>query len=274
MKKIICLLLSMLILLTSCGSNALFETAAVDNGVMILYVNDGSGTRELWLSNNGAEHEIIDKLSSVNAKPVEWTPYELEYPIYTIETGSTGMGLFHAVWCGGTLLTSDGSAYRFDYDFEKLIKSYYWEDKETFDYSFSPCQRLLCERDGVWYTENMLKSEQVAYLRTSEPQKGVSLEISELTEKDGKSTISAVIRNDSGEEYCFGKYYSLEVLLDGEWYYVPSLPDRPLFVEEIGLLLDDSSSRDMTYSLWYWGDLPAGTYRLVVYGMTAEFTIG
>lgn len=274
MKKILCLLLSMLILLTSCGSNALFETADVDNGVMILYVNDGSGTRELWLSNNGAEHEIIDKLSSVNAKPVEWTPDELEYPIYTIETGSTGMGLFHAVWFGGTLLTSDGSAYRFDYDFEKLIDSYNWEEKETYDYSFNPCQRLLCERDGVWYTENMLKSEQVAYLRTSEPQKGVSLEISELTEKDGKSTISAVIRNDSGEMFHFGKYYYIEVLLDGEWYYAPYLPNRPFAVDDIGLLLNDSSSRDMTYSLWYWGNLPAGTYRLVVYGMTAEFTIG
>ena len=275
MKRLFCLLplFALLILLSACGSNELFKNAAPENAVMLLTVSDKSGTRQYQLSYDSAEREILDKLSSVSAKPIEWTPDELEYPVYSLETGSKDRTWFNVGWNGGVLLTSDGSAYSFDFEFDKLIDGYNWSEKEQYDFPTSSCQRLLCERDGKWYVENMIKPEKISYLRTYSPVDGVSLEITEITPKDDSYTISAVIRNNSGEEFFFGKYYRLEVKLDGEWYYAPTLPDRPLFVENIGLVLDDGGSMDMSYSLWNWGKLPAGSYRLVVYGMTAEFTI-
>lgn len=271
MKRFFCIL-PLLLLLTACGSNELFDGVTPESTIMELYINYESGTRtRLYILNNiSDERKMIKKLSSVNAKQIEWTPDELEYPIYTLEADSAETGPYQVVWSSGTLLTTDGNAYEFDFNFEKLLASYSWKDDLTFDRIISPCQRLLCEHDGVWYPEYMSDME---LYTTHEPVEGVSLEIGELAEKDGKPIIPAVIRNNSGEEFHFGKYYHLEVKLDGEWYYAPTLPDRPLFVEDIGLVLDDGGSIDMSYSLWNWGKLPTGTYRLVVYGMTAEFTI-
>lgn len=269
MKRLFCIL-PLLLLLTACGSNKLFNEADPDHALMMLCIKDESGRRQYALNDNSAEHEILDKLRSVNAKQIEWSPDELEYPIYTLDTGSTDNGTFYAVWSGGTLLTTDGNAYEFDFNFEKLLSSYNWVKEETFDLFISPWQRLLCEHDSVWYPEYMPDAE---LFTVHKPVEGVSLEIGELAEKDGKPIIPAVIRNNSGEEYCFGKYYHLEVKLNGKWYYVPDMPDRPLFVQDIGLILMDDQSIDMSYSLWNWGELPSGTYRLCVYGMTAEFTI-
>ena len=42
---------------------------------------------------------------------------------------------------------------------------------------------------------------------------------------------------------------------------------------DIGLIAQDGEEQNKTYNLTMYGELPAGTYRLVAYGLTVETTI-
>lgn len=78
-------------------------------------------------------------------------------------------------------------------------------------------------------------------------------------------------RNDSGEEWCYGKYFHLEVLLDGVWYVVPTASE--LDFPDIAMLLPAGKEQQEEYWLAPYGELPAGTYRIVVEGMADSFVI-
>ena len=92
-----------------------------------------------------------------------------------------------------------------------------------------------------------------------------------ITEQSA-ANVTVELRNDSGEEWCFGEYYSLEVCLDGTWYIVPRTPENWMFTS-IGYMLDHKEKQEKSYNLMSYGTLPAGDYRLVVEEMTAEFSL-
>ena len=82
--------------------------------------------------------------------------------------------------------------------------------------------------------------------------------------------------NHTGEDWCCGDYFRVDVLLDGIWYHVPKRTDTDIeytFTAMAYPILPEES-RDMICSFDMYGKLPAGDYRIVTDFGCVEFTLG
>ena len=89
----------------------------------------------------------------------------------------------------------------------------------------------------------------------------------------GTSEITVLIANNSGEEFTYGEYFSLQKQIDGQWYTMPVRADNIGF-QDIAHILPDGESAGETYNLDIYGTLEPGIYRLVVEILLAEFLVG
>lgn len=254
-------------LLVSCGAsgtNTLFDTASPESSMMALYVYDGTEMVCYYLSDTPSENEIIEKLKNTSAKPAEVTTEDVEFPAYGFDMGSTdGWGLY-MVWSNGYLYNRDGAVYEFDFDFGELLEDHAFEEKwSRSDGIALPCMRYLVEDENGWNAELMNPVAE----EPSAPE-GITVEIDYTGD-----TIEAVFRNDGTEAWGFGTYWSLQVELDGVWYDVPTSPVSNWGFPDIGYELVPGGTWDETYHMDMYGDLPAGQYRFVAFGLTAEFTV-
>ena len=77
---------------------------------------------------------------------------------------------------------------------------------------------------------------------------------------DGKD-ITVKIKNLSDEVFCYGEYYSIQIFVDGAWYYVPYVNEN--MVHDLGHEMSSGGSDTLTYSLYpYGGKLNPGHYRI------------
>ena len=77
---------------------------------------------------------------------------------------------------------------------------------------------------------------------------------------EGKD-ITVKIKNLSDEVFCYGEYYSIQVFVDGAWYYVPYVNENA--VHDLGHEMTAGGSDVLTYSLYpYGGKLNPGHYRI------------
>lgn len=280
MKKLLTLLtaLTLLLSLTACGGggNELFAEASPDSSVMSFYYFDGSAGYSDWISDTDKEREILAELSRVNAKPVDgWTPDSVTYPMYGVAIGTgDGMGL-SMLWTNGYLITRTGEVYKFDYDFAATMDSLEWGNEWTRepgmdsrnsigDVSAMPNDRYLALYDGQWNADYLRPADEL------EPPADISMSLDSWTAE----SVSVTIKNETSVEWCYGEYFHLEVLLDGAWYHVPVCPDENWGFTDIAIILQPYDENTETYSLDMYGQLPAGSYRLVVEGLSVEFDIG
>ncbi|MBR4947229.1 MAG: hypothetical protein IKZ29_01570 [Clostridiales bacterium] len=71
--------------------------------------------------------------------------------------------------------------------------------------------------------------------------------------------------NISDEPWSFGEYYRLEVLIEGQWYYVPS---EDYAVHDLMHEIGPGADITMTYDLSPFGELAPGDYRIACGGPT------
>jgi len=267
MKKITKLTAALLptLLLTSCGggANTLFDTASPESSLMALYVYDGAEMVCYYLSDNPAEHEIIEKLKNTSAKPADVTTDDVKFPAYGFDIGSTdGWGL-NMTWSNGYLYNRDGKVYEFDFDFDDLLTDYAFEEEWSRpDGMALPCMRYLVQDENGWNAALMNPAAE------PEAPDGITVEIDYTGEN-----IEATFRNDGTEPWGFGTYWSLQVNLDGVWYEVPASPVSNWGFPDIGYELAAGGTWDETYHTEMYGDLPAGQYRFYAFGVTDEFTV-
>lgn len=254
--------------LYACGGsgNTLLAAASPATSALMLYsCSDGEEVRMLTMYDSAAEQEILDELAKVRAKPAaEWTARGVTMPVYGLEIGRNDgeAGWLEAAWSNGYLIMSDGSAYKFDYDFSALETGRDWRDVNGgLSIGRLPCSRALALCEGEWISSMLTPARELS------PPGGISMTLDSVAE-DG---ITATFRNDSGGEWSYGTYYHLEVLLDGAWYAVPA--QSGLSFTDIAMLLPSGESRQERYWTGPYGELPAGTYRFVAEGMAAEFTV-
>ncbi len=252
-------------MLVSCGAgepNTLFDTASPESSVMIVYVSDEDTTTEYWLVNDPLEHEILGKMKNTTATPADVTTEDVTFPVYGFEIGTTD-GL-NMSWSNGYLYNRDGAVYEFDFDFEKLLKDYGFEKKQTVRVN----RHILCERylvlDENGWNADLMESVDEDPLAPE----GITLEATRENEK-----IHAVFRNNGTEDWMFGMHCSLHVQLGDVWYYVPVSPENNWGTPDIGYELPSGGEWEETYNLTMYGDLPAGHYRMFAYGLTWEFNV-
>ncbi len=271
MKKALALLLctALLLFLLGCGKksagNDLWDEASPGTSAMHFYRFDQEGGRGSITFDQSDEGAILKRLSAVKATPVtNWTAEQVKLPVYGIEIGSKDGWGIHAAWSDGYLILRDGSVYEFDFDFTALEEDYEWEySRAPVSLSAMPCGRLLSEGTDGWIADRLFPAEELT------PPEGITIALKELTD----SKITVVLTNRSETDWMFGEYFSLHVLLDGVWYKVPVLDDKNYMFNDIGILLFAGGYTEKSYSLGSYGALPAGTYRLAMYGLSAEFSL-
>ena len=272
MKRMIYMLLALTLLLslTACGesSNGFFADASPSTSALTFYVCDGSDpeypVRSYHMFNGATTREILDKLEAVKVKEApDWTPEDVSGPVYGFDMGKKDGFSIRGAWCNGHWICDDGSVYTYDFDFEALMADYEWDFGNHFrSTTVLPCSRHLTMDEQGWYAELLQPSADL------QPPENITLEL--VSQESNAITLR--FENTGREEWMFGEYYALDVLLDGAWYEVPPTPGNWGF-NDIGYMLSAGDSREESYLLTMYGELPAGTYRIVVYDLSAEFVV-
>lgn len=263
MKKKVCLLALLVLLLTACAARMnLMPEGSPDTSALSLYVYDGDTVTCRLLFDTNAEKAILKDFQNAKAAPADLDVTALTPPFYGLEIGGADGRSVYGLWSDGYFLTGSGSAYKFDYDFETLLERYDWDEPDTYQsLTVMPCASHVAKTEDGWNPSFLTPSSSL-----KQPE-GISMELVSL--EDGK--IRVRFANQSGQEWTYGYYYSLQVLLDGAWYQVP--PQEEYGVIDLACILPDGESREETYNLSFFGQLPPGTYRLVAEQLTAEFTV-
>lgn len=270
MKRIIIwtLALACVLSLTGCGKssgNSLLDNASPETSALTLFAYDGKTVTEKTMYDTATEKQLLAALSAVPAEKAEdWSPEQVTLPVYGLHIGGKDGSLVEAAWSNGYWITADGSAYRFQFDFDSLSGDYEWRDNnERSSTTFLPCIRLLCQDGDSWRAGLLSPAQEPA------APEGISVE----PVRQDEQGLTASITNSGQEEWTFGEYFHLDILLDGVWYTAPPVPGQWAF-NDIGLILPAGAVLEKNYSLTMYGDLPAGHYRLVISsGPAAEFDV-
>ncbi len=258
----------LLFLLAGCAKkNTLLAGAAPEISALSLFHYDGETITRQLLFDAAQEQKLLDALARVPAKQdASWLPTQATAPIWAFEISNKDGESLYGAWSDGHWITSDGAVYTFDFDFAALQSAYDWDadTTDTFsDFSVLPCARVMTRGEDGWHAELLTPAAPLT------PPEGISMTLTEFL-LPGKLTVELV--NNSEEEWSYGKYFSVQALLDGVWYNIPPVPGAWGF-EDIAMLLPAGKTAEESYMLAMYGNLPAGTYRLVVEGLSAEFTI-
>ncbi len=234
--------------------DAMGTTISLLSGSMVFSVYDGQTLRTYYKFSDFAK--IAASLRETPGSPAEdFSIDKLTYPVYCLELPTKdGTGL-HMLWTNGYLLTREGKAYHFPYDFDSLAKMS-WDKEQVMEgteLSALNLSRYLLEQEGQWRFDYMTKTT------VSLNPDMVEMEIKARSNSD----YPVVLTNRSEVSLLYGREFRLEVWDGADWYSVPASPLRNYAFTMEGYNLEPGQSREMNHSLTMYGKLPLGHYRLV-----------
>ena len=235
---------------SSCGSGSesgdkLFEKVSLSGNFTISrYQNDhyerlfiGGSSKE---ETEKMKQEILSALKKASYRRSDLAE-ETKEPFYAIDLYETPEeGTYHELivaYADGKMIFPDGTAYQTDLDFEKLIKTggyelYPWEkEKKESAGAYNSFYWLLKENDR--FRRELLRTGTRFGENTRQVPEGIRL-IPEGISEEG--VLKASLVNDSDQEQTFDASdynYRVDVLLDGKWCRVPTLPDRRYTLESL-----------------------------------------
>ena len=243
------------------GGNIL-AGASLDTSAFQMYYFDGETVVVRTLYDSGTEKEVIKKINGIPLQAAEEDALSrMEPPFYGFWiSGQDGFDISVAA-SSGVWLKNDGAVYYGDTDLSGLWEQMEGKDEDTWNaLNFPNAGRL-----SAYHTIFLLKADE----QTAEVPEGLTLTVEDI----GTSEITVRITNNSGEEFSYGEYFSIQKQIDGQWYTVPVRADNVGF-QDIAHILPNGESASETYNLNIYGTLEPGTYRLVVETLSAEFLVG
>ena len=243
------------------GGNIL-AGASPDTSAFQMYYFDGETVVVRTLYDSVTEKEVIKKINGIPLQAAEEDALsQMEPPFYGFWiSGQDGFDISVAA-SGGVWLKNDGAVYYGDTDLSGLWEQMEGKDEDTWNaLNFPNAGRL-----SAYHTIFLLKADE----QTAEVPEGLTLTVEDI----GTSEITVRITNNSGEEFSYGEYFSIQKQIDGQWYTVPVRADNVGF-QDIAHILPNGESASETYNLDIYGTLEPGTYRLVVETLSADFLVG
>ena len=243
------------------GGNIL-AGASPDTSAFQMYYFDGETVAVRTLYDSGTEKEVIKKINGIPLQAAEEDALsQMEPPFYGFWVSSQDGFDISVTASGGVWLKNDGAVYYGDTDLSGLWEQMEGKDEDTWNaLNFPNAGRL-----SAYHTIFLLKADE----QTAEVPEGLTLTVEDI----GTSEITVRITNNSGEEFSYGEYFSIQKQIDGQWYTVPVRADNVGF-QDIAHILPNGESASETYNLNIYGTLEPGTYRLVVETLSAEFLVG
>ena len=243
------------------GGNIL-AGASPDTSAFQMYYFDGETVAVRTLYDSGTEKEVIKKINGIPLQAAEEDALsQMEPPFYGFWVSSQDGFDISVTASGGVWLKNDGAVYYGDTDLSGLWEQMEGKDEDTWNaLNFPNAGRL-----SAYHTIFLLKADE----QTAEVPEGLTLTVEDI----GTSEITVRITNNSGEEFSYGEYFSIQKQIDGQWYTMPVRADNVGF-QDIAHILPDGESASETYNLDIYGTLEPGMYRLVVETLSAEFLVG
>ena len=242
------------------GGNIL-TGASPDTSAFQLYYYDGETVMVRTLYDSGTEKEVIRKINDIPLQAAdEQALSRMEIPFFGIWISSREGDDISLTASGGVWLRNDGAVYYGDTDLSFLWREMEGSDEDTLNVLNFPNAGHL----SVYHICFLLKADELL----TEDTEGVSMTIEDI----GTSEITVLITNNSGEEFTYGEYFSLQKQIDGQWYTIPVRADNVGF-PDIAHILPDGESASETYNLDIYGTLEPGMYRIVVETLSAEFLV-
>lgn len=257
----------LIISLVACGKttyNGLMKDATPNTSALTYYIYDGEFVRRSLTFDTNTKQSILDKLDRAKAIEAEnWSLEDITLPIYGLEIGSADGTNIFAAWSNGYWISQDGTVYSLDFDFAGLEQNYIWPNEDKFhSFAVFPCARFLTQDENGWNRTLLTPAIDLS------PPEGIILTL-EAQNNDG---VTINILNESGAEWSYGDTFGLQVLLEGVWYDIPTIPGNWGF-SAISYVIQDGEEQSKTYNLTMYGKLPLGNYRLVTKDLSVEFMI-
>ena len=256
-----CVLFAVFLYKNDKGGNILVG-ASPDTSAFQLYYYDGETVMVRTLYDSSTEKEVIKRINDIPLQAAEEQALsQMETPFFGIWI-SSGEGYDISVTAsGGVWLRNDGAVYYGDTDLSVLWEQMEGKDEDIWNVlNFPNAGRL-----SAYHTIFLLKADE----QTAESPEGLTMTVEDI----GTSEITVLIANNSGEEFTYGEYFSLQKQIDGQWYAMPVRAYNIGF-QDIAHILPDGESASETYNLDIYGTLEPGIYRLVVETLLAEFLVG
>ena len=254
MRKIIPVILCLTMLLPLCACEQgkeikLLENTDYEDGATTLYYFDGETTYYKFVFDTDEEKKIVESINELKAREVDPSKAkEITIPCYGISTYNKSGYEVKLTYGNGYWLMQDGSVYKAKYDLASLYDSFPPEDSDPY-------------KGGIWFPNSAwLGPYDVRFYRKESDmpgeKDGMSLSLVDLKGK----TATVRFTNNSEYEYVFGEDYSLQKLIDGEWYTLSTKED--ICFNAMGYHVDPGASRDMDCDLTPYGELEEGSYRI------------
>ena len=208
----------------------------------------------------------------------DWTPDKITYPVYALEITPV---IFKSekyehgetfVWSNGYLITSSGDVYRSGLFFKRYLNNdeddYFRETDTITNIADIRPFRPLFMANKEW-NKDMLH---VSILDDSEFAENIEAAV---TGFDGEEdALIATVRIINNGEYAWNYsdqslFARLEVNIDGQWYSIfhdPNVDDDIRTMLGYNQRLDSGQETDVVFHLGFFGKLPPGRYRIVIWG--------
>ena len=212
--------------------------------------------------------EVFDSIAAVPfEKADDWSANMMTLPVYGFYAYDDANSIiFSAAWSNGFWIAEDGTAYRLDYDFSAVTDGYDWDGYGYYGNGYvsdMPCGYYFCFDENGWIKDNMSKRLPFAPAQTPE-----DITVERMDSDDGG--IHLIITNNREDDFAFFEHFQLEVLLDGEWYVVPSLNRNWDFTQ---FEVTAGSAVELIYHTERYRGLPSGNYRIVATNFYFELVI-
>lgn len=242
----------------------LLAHASPSTSAMTLYTYDGKTVKLAYIFDVQKEQEILDSLNAVKAEKVKgWTAGDAGLPVYGLDMGRDDGYTIYAAWTNGHWIAQDGTVYRFDYDFGQLAEQKAWQDEgELPSFTSFPCARIFAQEKDGWNTRFLVPAPPL------NPPRGITMKLDSWDQDLAVVSIT----NQGSEEWTCGEFYEIQVLIDGVWYEVPTVPGNWGF-NCMGYYVPTGETQSLTSHMAMYGQLPPGTYRFVINGLSVEHRI-
>ena len=162
----------------------------------------------------------------------------MEIPFFGIWISSREGRDISVTASSGVWLRNDGAVYYGDTDLSFLWKEMEGSDEDTLNVLNFPNAGHL----SVYHSCFLLKADELC----AEDTEGVSMTVEDI----GTSEITVLIANNSGEEFTYGEYFSLQKQIDVQWYTMPVRADNVGFQDIVHILPDREIDSYLIHCVW------------------------
>lgn len=263
----------------------LIEDVSYDPGNLIcLYQYEEGMISERYLTETSEQEALVDQINAAEAVRVEKPEVDkLTGPLYGLQVPQTNHGYGDRLivgWQDGYWFAENGSVYRVELDFERILTDYPWMNESSGVEAEEHWGVNLANYGGKWYPGFLAAeakrsgnqwnpwpepttTEYAGWMSSEEVR--VTLEYDEYPA--GTEEFDCRIQNNSEDAVSFIPEIEVEVYLEGEWKSLEDKHHTPysLLIRTIGPEDECTEIVDLDRSAW---DFMPGRYRICVeYGV-------